>query len=88
MMRQKEIDPGGLDEYSVVFSDRSVNHMSSQFGIAMRDISAALKATYGGDAVALVPGGGTFGMEAVARLFAGGERCLPVYHYIYLYRIL
>ncbi|MEC7502071.1 MAG: aminotransferase class V-fold PLP-dependent enzyme [Planctomycetota bacterium] len=86
MTRNKEIDPGGLDEYSVVFTNRSVNHMSAQFCLAMRDISAGLKTTYGGDAVALVPGGGTFGMESVARLFAGGEHCLVLQNGWFSYR--
>ena len=86
MTRNKEIDPGGLDEYSVVFTNRSVNHMSAQFCLAMRDISAGLKTTYGGDAVALVPGGGTFGMESVARLFAGGEHCLVIQNGLFSYR--
>ena len=86
MTRKKEIDPGGLDEYSVVFTNRSVNHMSAQFCLAMQDISAALKTTYAGDAIALVPGGGTFGMESVARLFAGGEHCLVLQNGWFSYR--
>ena len=78
MSAQSPVDPGGLLEYSVVFTDRSLNHMSQKFQQIMRDISAALKRTYNAAAVALVPGGGTFGMEAVARQFAGGRKCLVI----------
>ncbi len=72
------VDPDGLLEYSVVFTDRSLNHMSSAFQGVMNDISAMLKEVYNADAVALVPGGGTFAMEAVARQFAQGEDVLVV----------
>ena len=67
------IDPGGLEEFSVVFTDRSLNHMSARFQQVMRDISGLLKEVYNGTAVALVPGGGTFAMESVARQFARGK---------------
>lgn len=67
------IDPGGLDEFSVVFTDRSLNHMSARFQQVMRDISGLLKDVYRGSAVALVPGGGTYAMESVARQFARGK---------------
>jgi len=70
------VDPDGLLEYSVVYTDRALNHMSKAFQGVMRDISASLKQVYGASAVAIVPGGGTFAMEAVARQFAGGRRCL------------
>ena len=60
------IDPDGLLEYSVVFTDRSLNHMSAQFQRVMNDVSATLKKVYNAKAVALVPGGGTYAMEAVA----------------------
>ncbi len=66
------VDPDGLEEFSVVFTDRSLNHMSTKFQGVMRDISALLKEVYAGSAVALVPGGGTFAMEAVARQFGQG----------------
>ncbi|MFV1877462.1 aminotransferase class V-fold PLP-dependent enzyme [Nioella sp.] len=72
------VDPDGLLEFSVVFTDRSLNHMSKQFQQVMRDIDAGLKQVYNADATALVPGGGTFAMEAVARQFAGGEKVLVV----------
>ena len=61
------VDPDGLLEFSVVFTDRSLNHMSAAFQQVMRDISAMLKEVYNADGVALVPGGGTYGMESVAR---------------------
>ncbi|QXT39129.1 aminotransferase class V-fold PLP-dependent enzyme [Gymnodinialimonas ceratoperidinii] len=73
-----DIDPDGLLEYSVVFTDRSLNHMSASFQKVMTDISAMLKEVYNADAVALVPGGGSFGMEAVARQFAQGTDVLVV----------
>lgn len=74
----KTVDPDGLLEFSVVFTDRSLNHMSKQFQQVMRDIDAGLKQVYAADATALVPGGGTFAMEAVARQFAGGKKVLVV----------
>lgn len=72
------VDPDGLLEYSVVFTDRSLNHMSRSFQAVMTDISAMLKQVYNADAVALVPGGGSFAMEAVARHFAQGQDVLVV----------
>ena len=73
-----DVDPDGLLEFSVVFTDRSLNHMSQDFQQVMRDLSDMLKAVYGAEAVALVPGGGTYGMEAIARQFAHEQRCLIV----------
>ena len=70
------VDPGGLQEFSVVYTDRALNHMSQAFQGVMRDISAILKQAYGAEAVAVIPGGGTYAMEAVARQFAGGADCL------------
>ena len=67
------IDPDGLQEFSVVFTDRSLNHMSARFQTAMRDISALLREVYGASACALIPGGGTYAMEAVARQFGRGH---------------
>ena len=72
------VDPDGLLEYSVVFTDRSLNHMSASFRTVMTDISSMLKEVYNADAVALVPGGGSFGMEAVARQFAQDTDVLVV----------
>ena len=68
-----DIDPEGLEEFSVVFTDRSLNHMSARFQGVMRDISGMLKEVYQGSAVALVPGGGSYAMEAVARQFGKGR---------------
>ncbi len=68
-----DIDPDGLEEFSVVFTDRSLNHMSARFQGVMRDVSGMLKEVYHGSAVALVPGGGTYAMEAVARQFGQGR---------------
>lgn len=67
------VDPDGLEEFSVVFTDRSLNHMSARFQRVMRDVSGMLREVYNGAAVALVPGGGTYAMEAVARQFGQGK---------------
>ena len=72
------VDPDGLLEYSVVYTDRALNHMSQSFQDVMRDISKTLKKVYGAHAVVVVPGSGTFGMEAVARQFATDQKCLVV----------
>ncbi|MCR8923739.1 aminotransferase class V-fold PLP-dependent enzyme [Dasania sp. GY-MA-18] len=74
----QSVDPGGMQEFSVVFTDRSLNHMSKKFQAVMRDISSTLKKVYNAKGVALIPGGGTYGMEAVARQFANNEKCLVV----------
>ena len=63
------VDPDGLLEYSVVYTDRALNHMSRRFQGVMRDISGVLKEVYGARSAIVVPGSGTFGMEAVARQF-------------------
>lgn len=81
-----DTDPEGLLEYSVVYTDRAVNHMSQRFQTAMNDLSTALKDVYGAAAVAIVPGSGTFAMEAVARQFATGRRCLVVRNGWFSYR--
>jgi len=70
-----DVDPDGLLEYSVVYTDRALNHMSKAFQAVMNDISSTLKTAYSAEATAIIPGGGTFAMEAVARQFAGGQRC-------------
>lgn len=80
------VDPDGLAEFSVVFTDRSLNHMSQRFQQVMRDISRVLRTLYNADGVALVPGGGTFGMEAVARQFGSGQRCLVVRNGFFSFR--
>jgi aspartate aminotransferase-like enzyme len=73
-------------EFSVVFTDRSLNHMSAKFQQVMTDISATMKQVYQADGVAVVPGGGTYGMEAVARQFATGEKCLVIRNGWFSYR--
>jgi len=80
------VDPDGLLEYSVVFTDRSLNHMSQTFQEVMRDISGTLKNVYQASAVAVVPGGGTYGMEAVARQFARDKRCMVIRNGWFSYR--
>jgi len=81
-----QIDPDGLLEYSVVYTDRAVNHMSQSFQQVMIDISATLQEVYGASAVAVVPGSGTFGMEAVARQFAINKKCLVIRNGWFSYR--
>lgn len=80
------VDPDGLIEYSVVYTDRSLNHMSRSFQTVMHDISGTLKNVYNADSVAVVPGSGTFGMEAVARQLAHGANCLVVRNGWFSYR--
>src|SRR5690554_3514453 len=80
------VDPDGLLEYSVVFNDRSLNHMSAPFQQVMRDISSTLRQVYNAKGTVIVPGGGSFGMEAVARQFANGEHCLVVRNGWFSYR--
>ena len=80
------VDPDGLLEFSVVFTDRSLNHMSAAFAVVMRDVSATLKKVYGAHAVAIVPGGGTYGMESVARQLATGKRVTVIRNGFFSYR--
>lgn len=72
------VDPDGLLEYSVVYTDRALNHMSRRFQQAMKDISRTLKHVYKAHSAIVVPGSGTFAMEAVARQFATGQHCLVI----------
>lgn len=72
------VDPDGLLEFSVVYTDRALNHMSKKFQGVMRDISATLKEVYHARSAIVVPGSGTFGMEAVARQFATGQKVLVI----------
>ncbi|WP_101048557.1 aminotransferase class V-fold PLP-dependent enzyme [Macromonas nakdongensis] len=81
-----QIDPDGLLEFSVVYTDRALNHMSQRFQGVMRDISAILKDVYQAHSAVLVPGSGTFGMEAVARQFATGQRVLVIRNGWFSYR--
>ena len=80
------IDPDGLLEFSVVYTDRALNHMSKRFQGIMTDISAMLKSVYHAPSAVLVPGSGTFGMEAVARQFATGQKVLVIRNGWFSYR--
>ncbi len=80
------VDPDGLLEYSVVYTDRALNHMSQSFQTVMKDISVNLKEVYNAKAAIVVPGSGTFGMESVARQFATGEKCLVIRNGWFSYR--
>jgi aspartate aminotransferase-like enzyme len=82
----RNVDPDGLMEFSVVFTDRSLNHMSKTFQGVMTDISAMLKEVYAADHIAIVPGGGTYGMEAVARQFASGAHAFVLRNGWFSYR--
>lgn len=81
-----DIDPDGLLEFSVVYTDRSLNHMSQKFKAVMTDLSANLKQVYNAHAVALVSGGGTYAMEAVARQLATNKKCLIIRNGWFSYR--
>jgi aspartate aminotransferase-like enzyme len=81
-----KIDPEGLLEYSVVFTDRSLNHMSMSFQGIMRDISTTLKKAYNANASAIIPGGGTYAMEAVARQFSSDKKILVIRNGWFSYR--
>ncbi len=83
---REEIDPDGLLEYSVVFTDRSLNHMSTKFVAALQLLLAELEATYNAHTSAVVPGGGSCAMEAVARQLANGKRCLVIRNGFFSYR--
>ncbi|MGE6330087.1 aminotransferase class V-fold PLP-dependent enzyme [Psychrobacter pacificensis] len=83
---RQDIDPNGLLEYSVVYTDRALNHMSKAFQQVMNDLSSDLKSVYNADAVAIVPGSGTYGMEAVARQLANDEDCLIIRNGWFSYR--
>jgi aspartate aminotransferase-like enzyme len=83
---RQDIDPEGLLEYSVVYTDRSLNHMSKAFQQVMNDLSSNLKSVYNADAVAIVPGSGTYGMEAVAAQLAKDQDCLIIRNGWFSYR--
>lgn len=83
---QSAVDPDGLMEFSVVFTDRSLNHMSKSFQGVMNDIREMLKEVYNADKVAIVPGGGTYAMEAVARQFGHGSHAFVVRNGWFSYR--
>ena len=81
-----DTDPDGLLEYSVVYTDRALNHMSQKFQQVMRDVSGVLKEVYHARSAVIVPGSGTFGMEAVARQFATGRKALVIRNGWFSYR--
>jgi aspartate aminotransferase-like enzyme len=81
-----DVDPEGLLEYSVVYTDRAINHMSATFQRVMTDISGTLKRAYRAETAIVVPGSGTFGMEAVARQFAADRKCLVIRNGWFSYR--
>jgi aspartate aminotransferase-like enzyme len=81
-----DVDPDGLLEYSVVYTDRSLNHMSRRFQQALCEVSATLKEVYGARSAIVVPGSGSTGMEATARQFAAGQKCLIVRNGWFSYR--
>nr|WP_317199580.1 aminotransferase class V-fold PLP-dependent enzyme [uncultured Psychrobacter sp.] len=83
---RQDIDPNGLLEYSVVYTDRALNHMSKAFQQVMNDLSSELKSVYNADAVVIVPGAGTYGMEAVANQLARDEDCLIIRNGWFSYR--
>ena len=80
------IDPDGLLEFSVVYTDRALNHMSKKFQGVMKDLSSLLKEAYHADAAVFVPGSGSFGMEAVARQFADGQKVLVIRNGFFSFR--
>jgi aspartate aminotransferase-like enzyme len=80
------VDPDGLLEFSVVYTDRSLNHMSEEFKRVMVDISSVLKDAYNASSAVIVPGSGTFGMEAVARQFGNNKKCLVLRNGYFSYR--
>jgi aspartate aminotransferase-like enzyme len=81
-----DIDPDGLLEYSVVFTDRSLNHMSARFVDVMQQTLRILCDTYGADSAAVINGGGTYAMESVARHLATGRKALVVRNGLFSYR--
>lgn len=81
-----DVDSDGLLEYSVVFTDRSLNHMSARFVGAMQQILGILEEAYNAHTSAIVPGGGTYAMEAVARQLATGRRTLVVRNGLFSFR--
>ncbi len=80
------VDPDGLLEFSVVYTDRSLNHMSKAFMGVINDISSILKEVYNAKSAVVVPGSGTYGMEAVARQFASDRKCAVIRNGWFSYR--
>ena len=83
---RQDIDPNGLLEYSVVYTDRALNHMSKAFQEVMNDLLSNLKTVYNAEAAVIIPGSGTYGMEAVARQLTIDEDCLIIRNGWFSYR--
>ena len=83
---RQDIDPNGLLEYSVVYTDRALNHMSKAFQVVMNDLLSNLKTVYNAEAAVIIPGSGTYGMEAVARQLTIDEDCLIIRNGWFSYR--
>lgn len=81
-----DVDPGGLLEYSVVFTDRSLNHMSARFVSVMQDVNRILRTAFDAQSAAIVPGGGSYAMESVARQIATGKKCLIIRNGLFSFR--
>ena len=75
-----------LQEFSVVFNDRSLNSMSSSFQQVMRGLHAGLTEAYNAQSCVIIPGGGSYAMEAVARQFARNEKVLVIRNGWFSYR--
>jgi len=77
---------GDLLEYSVVYTDRAINLMSAPFQECMKDISSMLKDLFNAQHVAIIPGSGSFAMEAVARQFGTKKKCLVIRNGFFSFR--
>lgn len=81
-----EVDPKGLREFSVVYTDRSLNHMSETFCKTMQSVNTEMKTLYNAEQLVIVPGGGTYGMESVARQFGPGRNAMVLRNGLFSYR--
>lgn len=79
-------DNGGLREFSVVYTDRALNHMSSTFCNVMNDLRSTLCGVYNAEKCVMLPGSGTYGMEAVARQLCTGKKALVIRNGYFSYR--
>jgi len=68
--RQMSVQASELKEYSVIYTDRAKNLMAGSFSQAMTDISTELCSVYNAHKCVMIPGSGTYAMEAVAGQFA------------------
>ena len=78
--------PSPLQEFSVVYTDRALNHMSEPFKKAMLEIGDTLKEVYNCDHAVIIPGSGTYAMEAAARQFATGKKAIVLRNGFFSYR--